>query len=77
MDARAEIFQSIQNDPELKFLKRYDQDWIYDSLSKICKAEKLQVNYENMNKFVGLLESDLESMFSGQTGIEEGFEVDL
>lgn len=77
MSAKDEIFNHIQNNPNLVYLKRYDKDWVFSALSGICKAEKKQSTLENMRLFVATLESDLESMLSGAGSESDSVDEDF
>ena len=74
---KEELYKIIQKDANLKYLKTYDADWIYNSLSGICKKEKMPVTIENMLAYSGTLESDLWSMFAGNDDGGEGLEYSL
>ena len=71
MDISQQVYNLIQKNPNLVFLKRYDKEWIFNSLSGICKAEKLEPTIENMQLFISTLESDLGSILSGAGSYKE------
>lgn len=75
--AKQAIYDYIQKQADLKYLKRYEADQLFKMLSGVCKAEGEAATFENMLMYIGTMESDLHSMFAGSEGTpDDGLEYE-